>query len=81
MRNRTGFLGFIFYWAKSLRGFWVIKKKTAEKRPMCFMKTLWDWRMRNRHRPLKEQHKAFCEKLLGYCQYFGMRSNHKGGLS
>ena len=71
------FLGFTFYWAKSLRGFWVIKKKTARKRLMRFMKTLWDRCMRNRHNPLKEQHKALCEKLRGYYQYFGVRSNYR----
>jgi len=71
------FLGFTFYRAKSLRGYWVIKKKTARKRLMRFMKTLWDWCMRNRHKPLKEQHKALCEKLLGYFQYFGVRSNYR----
>ena len=71
------FLGFTFYWAKSLRGFWVIKKKTARKRLLRFMKTLWDWCMRNRHKPLKEQHKALCEKLRGYFQYFGVRSNYR----
>ncbi|QTA91702.1 group II intron reverse transcriptase/maturase [Desulfonema magnum] len=71
------FPGFTFYRAKSLRGFWVIRKKTARKRLMRFMKTLWDWCMRNRHKPLKEQHKALCEKLRGYFQYFGVRSNYR----
>jgi len=71
------FLGFTFYRAKSLRGFWVIKKKTAGKRLMRFMKTLWDWCMRNRHRPLREQYEALCEKLRGYYQYFGVRSNYR----
>jgi len=71
------FLGFTFYRAKSLRGFWVIKKKTAGKRLMRFVKTLWDRCMRNRHKPLKEQYKALCEKLLGYYQYFGVRSNYR----
>ncbi len=67
------FLGFTFYRAKSLRGYWVIKKKTAKKRLRRFMKALWDWCMKNRHEPLKEQYKVLCEKLLGYYQYFGVR--------
>jgi group II intron reverse transcriptase/maturase len=71
------FLGFTFYWAKSLRGYWVIKKKTARKRLMRFVKTLWDWCMRNRHKPLREQYEALCEKLLGYFQYYGVRSNYR----
>jgi group II intron reverse transcriptase/maturase len=69
------FLGFTFYWAKSRLGYWVIKKKTAKKRLMRFVKSLWDWCMRNRHRPLKEQYEELCAKLRGYCQYFGVRSN------
>jgi len=71
------FLGFTFYWAKSFRGYWVIKKKTAKKRLKRFVKALWDWIMRNRHRPLKEQYKALCEKLRGHYQYFGVRTNYK----
>lgn len=71
------FLGFTFYRAKSLRGYWVIKWKTANKRLKRFMKVLWDWCMKNRHKPLKEQYEGLCAKLLGYYQYFGVRSNYK----
>jgi len=71
------FLGFTFYWAKSLRGYWVIKKKTAKKRLKRFMKVLWDFCMKNRHEPLKEQYKELCAKLLGYYQYFGVRCNYR----
>jgi group II intron reverse transcriptase/maturase len=70
------FLGFTFYWAKSRLGYWVIKKKTAKKRLMRFMKALWNWCRRNRHRPLSEQHEELCAKLRGYFQYFGVRSNY-----
>ncbi|MDM8540906.1 hypothetical protein QUF90_07440 [Desulfococcaceae bacterium HSG9] len=41
------------------------------------MKALWDWCRKNRHKPLKEQHKELCAKLLGYYQYFGVRSNYR----
>ncbi len=71
------FLGFTFYQAKSLRGYWVIKKKTAKKRLKRFMKVLWDFCMKNRHKSLKEQYKELCAKLLGYYQYFGVRSNYR----
>ncbi len=69
------FLGFTFYWAKSRLGYWVIKKKTARKSLKRFIKELWDWCMKNRHMPLKEQYEELCTKLRGYYQYFGVRSN------
>jgi group II intron reverse transcriptase/maturase len=71
------FLGFTFYWSKSLRGYWVIKKKTIGKRLSRYMKRLWRWCRANRHEPIKEQHKSLCSKLRGYYQYFGVRSNYK----
>ncbi|MBA7711562.1 hypothetical protein ES703_120528 [subsurface metagenome] len=71
------FLGFTFYWSKSRRGYWVIKKKTMRKRLSRFMKGLWRWCRDNRHEPLKEQHRVLCLKLRGHYQYYGVRSNYK----
>jgi len=71
------FLGFTFYWSKSRRGYWVIKKKTVRKRLARFMKKLWQWCRENRHEPIKEQYKELCSKLRGYYQYYGVRGNYK----
>lgn len=71
------FLGFTFYWGKSLKGYWVIKKQTARKRRNRFMRMLWHWCKENRHDPLKEQHGTLCSKLNGFYQYFGVRGNYK----
>jgi RNA-directed DNA polymerase len=71
------FLGFTFYWARSLKGFWVIKKKTARKRLSRFLRMLWNWCKANRHDPMKEQYAALCSKLRGFYQYFGVRGNYK----
>jgi group II intron reverse transcriptase/maturase len=71
------FLGFTFYWSKSRRGYWVIKKKTAGKRRSRFLKGLWRWCRENRHEPIKEQYRTLCSKLRGYYQYYGVRSNYK----
>jgi len=71
------FLGFTFYWSKSRRGYWVIKKKTAAKGLCRFMKRLWQWCRANRHEPIKEQYRTLSSKLRGYYQYFGVRSNYK----
>jgi hypothetical protein len=71
------FLGFTFYWSKSLRGYWVLKKKTRRKSLVRFMKGLWEWCSENRHEPLKEQHEELSLKLQGHYQYYGVRSNYK----
>ena len=78
MKSSTfDFLGFTFYWAKSLRGYWIIKKKTVMKRQRRFMKGIWRWCSENRHEPIGQQHEDLCAKLRGYYQYFGVRGNYK----
>jgi group II intron reverse transcriptase/maturase len=84
-RNRKGeagkgtfdFLGFTFYWAKSRRGYWVVKKRTSGKRLRRTMKSLWEWCRENRHEPVWEQHLAMCQKLRGHFQYFGVICNYR----
>jgi len=71
------FLGFTHYWAKTRRGYWVIKRKTVGKRLRRFMKGIWTWCRENRHEPLKEQYQTLCLKLRGYYQYYGIRGNFK----
>jgi phenylpropionate dioxygenase-like ring-hydroxylating dioxygenase large terminal subunit len=74
------FLGFTHYWAKSRKGFWIIKRKTAKKRLRRAMKSIWQWCRRHRHDKLTEQHKMLCLKLRGHYQYYGIRNNY-GALS
>ena len=76
-RGTFDFLGFTFHWGKTLKGYWVIKKKTARKRRSRFMKQLWLWCKTNRHEPMAEQHAILSSKLRGFYQYFGVRSNYK----
>ena len=71
------FLGFTYYWARSLTGRWAIKKKTAGKRLRRFLSMLWAWCKGSRHDPLGEQHETLCSKLRGFYQYFGVRSNYE----
>ena len=71
------FLGFTHYWAKTRRGYWVIKRKTVGKRLRRFMKGIWTWCRENRHAPLNEQYRALCAKLRGHYQYYGIRGNFK----
>jgi hypothetical protein len=77
-RNGTfDFLGFTFYWARSLKGYWIIKKKTSGKRINRFMKMLWQWTCAYRHDPVWEQYLTLTSKLLGFYQYYGVITNHK----
>jgi RNA-directed DNA polymerase len=71
------FLGFTHYWAKTRRGYWVIKRKTVGKRLRRVMKGIWTWCRENRHAPLNEQYRALCAKLRGHYQYYGIRGNFK----
>jgi RNA-directed DNA polymerase len=71
------FLGFTFYWGKSLKGNWAIKKQTARKRRNRFMRMLWSWCKDSRHDPISLQHAMLCSKLRGFYQYFGVRGNYK----
>lgn len=71
------FLGFTFYWEKSLMGKWVIKKQTAKKRLKRFMRALWEWLRDMRHKPVKEQYVKLCAKLKGWYQYYGVRGNYR----
>jgi group II intron reverse transcriptase/maturase len=76
-RGSFDFLGFTFHWGRTLKGYWVIKKKTARKRLSRFMKQIWQWCKVNRHEPIEEQHVTLISKLRGFYQYFGVRSNYK----
>jgi hypothetical protein len=71
------FLGFTHYRAKSRRGYWVIKRKTARKRLRRALKAVWQWCREHRHRPLVEQYRKLCLKLQGHYQYYGIRSNYR----
>lgn len=69
------FPGFTHYWGLSLKGNWVIKRKTALDRFARAVKTVSLWCQRNRHRPIQEQHTALCQKLRGHFGYYGVTGN------
>jgi group II intron reverse transcriptase/maturase len=73
--NTFDFVGFTHYWARSRRGFWVIKRKTARKKVRKTIQGIREWCRRNRHRDLAEQHRVLSSKLRGHYQYFGVHSN------
>ena len=69
-------LGFTHYWAKSRRGYWVVKQKTASVRLSRALKRVRDWCRRNRHLPLAEQRDALALKLRGHYGYYGITGNY-----
>ena len=70
------FLGFTHYWARSRRGYWVIKRRTSRKRFNRTAKALWAWCRKNRHLPLPDQCRILNAKLRGHYQYYGVRNNY-----
>ena len=73
--NTFDFVGFTHYWARSRRGYWVIKRKTARKKVRKTIQGIREWCRGNRHRNLEEQHRVLSSKLRGHYQYFGVRCN------
>ena len=83
-RSRPGtfdLLGFTHYWAKSRKGYWVVKQKTARDRFQRALKRVADWCRRHRHEPVREQWTALKRKLLGHFGYFGITGNYQAVCS
>jgi RNA-directed DNA polymerase len=76
-KRTVEFLGFTHYWARSRRGYWVIKRRTAKKRLRRTLTALWQWCRTHRHRKVEEQHQELCQKLRGHYQYYGIRGNYR----
>jgi len=73
-------LGFTHYWARSLRGYWVIKLKTAANRFSRAVRSIDSWCRDNRHLSISEQQQKLNEKLRGHYAYNGVTGN-SGALS
>ena len=71
------FLGFTHYWGRSLKGNWVVRRKTISKRLSSKIQGIGKWCRDNRHLPIREQHKVLCVKLQGHYQYYGINGNAK----
>jgi RNA-directed DNA polymerase len=70
-------LAFTHYWGRSRQGRWVVKRKTSKSRFRRSLRTLGEWCRKNRHLPLKLQHRILSQKLLGHCAYYGITGNSK----
>lgn len=69
------FLGFTHFWAKSRKGWWVIKRKTAASRLTRALKRVRTWCRQFRHLPLKTQQVHLGRVVRGHCNYYGVPGN------
>ena len=69
------FLGFTHYWARSRKGHWVVKQKTASSRFTRAITRIAAWCRRNRHLKLAEQHRKLSQKVRGHYNYYGITGN------
>lgn len=70
------FLGFTHHWAKSRKGRWVVKKRTARDRFSRTLRHIRNWCRVHRHDDVKKQHRALSLKLNGHYSYYGVTSNY-----
>jgi group II intron reverse transcriptase/maturase len=68
-------LGFTHYWGRSWRGFWVVKRRTAQGRLSRTLRTIAPWCRLNRHQPLTEQHQTLVQQIRGHYAYYGITGN------
>ena len=71
------FLGFTHHWARSRKGNWVVKQKTARSRLARAVRTVATWCRRNRHLPVSYQATALGRKIKGHCGYYGITGNSR----
>ncbi len=69
------FLGFTHHWARSRRGSWVVKRKTAGSRFSRALKRASEWFRSVRHQPVAWQHERLVRKLRGHNNYYGIGGN------
>jgi RNA-directed DNA polymerase len=68
-------LGFTHFWARSRRGNWVVKRRTATSRLQRALGKIAAWCRGNRHEPVAEQHQTLGQKLRGHFWYYGITGN------
>lgn len=70
------FLGFTHLWSRSLKGSWVIKRKTASSRFTRALQRVAKWCREMRHKlTVREQHVELSRKLRGHYGYYGITGN------
>lgn len=68
-------LGFTHHWGRSLKGNWIVKRRTATNRLSRALARIRQWCRLVRHEPVKEQHRALVRKVKGHYGYYGITNN------
>lgn len=68
-------LGFTHYWARSRKGHWVIKRKTASGRLSRAVRSIALWCRKHRHVSIPQQHLTLSQKIRGHYAYYGITGN------
>ena len=68
-------LGFTHFWARTRKGGWAVKRRTASSRFTRAVRKITEWCKVNRHLPLEEQHHTLSQKLRGHYGYYGITGN------
>jgi RNA-directed DNA polymerase len=71
------FLGFCHVWGKSRKGKNVVRQVTAKQRYARALAAVTEWRRKNRHLPIPEQHTQLVAKMRGHYAYFGITGNFR----
>jgi RNA-directed DNA polymerase len=69
------FLGFTHFWARSRKGSWVVKRKTARGRMRRAIQAVSRWCCHHRHWRVSEQHRYLAKVLVGHYRYYGITGN------
>jgi group II intron reverse transcriptase/maturase len=69
------FLGFTHFWAKSRKGRYVVKQRTAKTRFTRSLQRVKDRCRRMMHDPIEKQHREMSAILRGHNNYFGITGN------
>jgi RNA-directed DNA polymerase len=72
------FLGFTHFWARTLKGLWAVRRKTASGRFTTALRRMAQWCRIHRHQSIPEQHKMLVMKLRGHYAYYGIAGNYQG---
>jgi RNA-directed DNA polymerase len=70
-------LGFTHYWGRSLKGNWVVKRKTARDRFSRALKRIAEWCQHHRHDRIRKQWTTLVRKLQGHFEYYGIAGNSR----
>lgn len=75
-RASFDFLGFTHHWAKSRKGYWVVKQRTAKERFARAVRAINAFCRARRHDPVVVQRDALARKLRGHYNYYGITGNY-----